>query len=81
MYSVVVKKKEKESSPALFRNFSKKMQMAGIVQKFKKETYASRSQSKNLVKKQKMRKLIKEQEFKNLFRLGKIQNKNFRKRK
>ncbi len=81
MYSIIVKKKDSESSSVLFRNFTKRMQVSGIMQKFKKEIYNSRPQSKNTIKNQKIRKLVKEDEFKKLFRLGKIQNKSFRKKR
>ena len=81
MINVKVTRKGKEVSGTLLRAFSKKIQMAGILSTAKGSMELKRKKSKCVQRSQTIRRLKKRSRIEELYRLGKIQSLNTRKRK
>jgi len=73
-----VRKKEKETSQNLVRRFSKRMKLSGILPRIRKTRFHKRSKSRQMKKKSALRREESKKEYEKLKKLGKIEEKSWR---
>lgn len=78
--NVQVEKNQNESSANVIRRFTKRMQGSGIIPRMRKNRYFARTKSENVRKEARLKKLTKKVEYEKQLKLGKIQERQPRRR-
>jgi ribosomal protein S21 len=78
--NVQVEKNQNESSANVIRRFTKRMQNAGVIPRVRKIRYHSRVKSENVRRGAKLKKLVKKVEYEKQLKLGKVQERQPRRR-
>ena len=78
--NVEVSKNNQESTANLIRRFTKRMQGSGVLMKLRKNRYHSRQRSSGVARSKKLVKLDNKEKYEKLLKLGKIQERQGRRR-
>ncbi len=78
--NVQVEKNQNESSANVIRRFTKRMQNAGVIPRVRKIRYHARVKSENVRRGAKLKKLVKKVEYEKQLKLGKVQERQPRRR-
>jgi len=78
--NVQIEKNNNESSANVIRRFTKRVQGSGIIPRMRKNRYFVRTKSENVQKAARLKKLDKKVEYEMQLKLGKIQERTYRRR-
>lgn len=78
--NVQIEKNNNESSANVIRRFTKRVQGSGIIPRMRKNRYFARTKSENVQKAGRLKKLNKKAEYDMQLKLGKIQERTYRRR-
>ncbi len=78
--NVQIEKNNNESSANVIRRFTKRVQGSGIIPRMRKNRYFTRTKSENVRKTGRLKKLKKQAEYEMQIKLGKIQERSYRRR-
>ena len=78
--NVQVEKNQNESSANVIRRFTKRMQGSGVIPRMRKNRYYARTKSENVRREARLKKLDKKVEYEKQLKLGKIQERQPRRR-
>jgi len=78
--NVQIEKNNNESSANVIRRFTKRVQGSGIIPRMRKNRYFVRAKSENVQKAARLKKLDKKVEYEMQLKLGKIQERTYRRR-
>jgi ribosomal protein S21 len=78
--NVQIEKNNNESSANVIRRFTKRVQGAGIIPRVRKNRYHTRTKSENVQKTARLKKLVKKVTYETQLKLGKIQERVYKRR-